>query len=145
MKKILTILACLVLGLGAMSARSRVVRDSKILPQKAQTILRTNFPKAKVNHIKLETKALGRDEYDVILNDGTEVEFDHDGDWKEVDCGAKAVPSGLVLPAIGKYVKTNYPSASIVGIEIDRHSYEVKLDNGTDLKFGRDGRFIKVD
>lgn len=145
MKKILTILVCLVLGLGAMSARSRVVRDTKVLPQKAQAMLRTNFPKAQVNHIKLETKAFGRDEYDVILNDGTEVEFNHDGDWKEVDCGVKAVPASLVMPVIGKYVRTNYPSATIVGIEIDRRSYEVKLSNGVDLKFGRDGHFIKVD
>lgn len=145
MKKILTLLVCVVLGLGAMSARSRVVRDVKVLPAQAQTMLRTNFPKTQVNHIKIETKALGHDEYDVILNDGTEVEFNHNGEWKDVDCGNRAVPSGLVLPVIGKYVKTNYPSAVIVGIEVDRNHYEVELSNGVDLKFGRDGRFLKVD
>ena len=56
-----------------------------------------------------------------------------------------AVPSKLILPAIQKYVKANYPSAAIVQIDIDRNKYEVELNNGLDLEFSRDGRFLKVD
>lgn len=145
MKKILIALLCMVIGLGAASARSNVSRDAKVLPAKAQTMLRTYFGKTAVNHIKIETKVLGEKEYDVILNNGTEIEFNHKGDWTSVDCGMSAVPSKLILPAIQKYVKANYPSAAIVQIDIDRNKYEVELNNGLDLEFSRDGRFLKVD
>lgn len=144
MKKLITFMLCLCLGIGLASARERISRNANDLPQKARTTL-ANYFKAGVNHIKIESKAFGGNEYDVILNDGTEVEFDSRGEWKEIDCGTKAVPSKLILPAIAKYVKQNYPSGTIVKIEVGSRHYEVELNNGIDLKFGRDGRFQKVD
>lgn len=144
MKKLITLLVCLSLGIGISCARDCVSRNVNDLPQKARTTLSSHF-KASVSHIKIDSKMFGGKEYDVILNDGTEVEFDADGNWREIDCGTKAVPSKLILPAIAKYVKQNYPSGTIVKIEVDSRHYEVELNNGIDLKFSRDGKFVKVD
>ena len=144
-KKVATFLVCVFLGMGLASARTTVSRNANDLPAKARTMLAANFGKTGINHIKIEHKTFGGREYDVILNDGTEVEFNSDGEWTEVDCGSRAVPAKLILPDIARYVKKNYPSSTIVQIEVDRKSYKIELDNGIDLKFGRDGRFLKID
>lgn len=145
MKKLAALLVCVFVGMGFAGARTTVSRNANDLPAKARTMLADNFGKTGINHIKIEHKTLGGREYDVILNDGTEVEFNSDGEWTEVDCGSKAVPAKLVLPDIARYVKKNYPSSSIVQIEVERNSYKIELSNGIDLKFGRDGRFLKID
>lgn len=144
MKKIILCLAFILAICLSAIARDQVTRNVSALPTKAQTTISQNF-KAKVNHIKIDSKVLGGKEYDVILNDGTEVEFDKDGNWKEIDCGTNAVPSGLIPKAIQNYVSTNYKGQKIVQIEVDRSKYKVELLNGVDLEFDRSGRFLRVD
>ena len=145
MKKLLTLIVCVCLGIGLATARDHSTRNVKELPAQAQAMLANNFGKVGVNHIKIDRKAFGGSEYDVILNDGTEIEFDGDGQWKEIDCGASAVPNGLILKPISQYVGKNFPGSKIVKIERNRNDYDVELSSGIELKFGRDGRFIRVD
>ena len=84
-------------------------------------------------------------EVTVVLKDGTEIEFDADGSWESVDCGASAVPASVVPKAIATYVKNNYRGAKIVEIEVDRKGYDVKLSTGLELKFDRAGKFLRID
>lgn len=143
MKKFI-LLITLIIGIGcSMSAREYVTTNVSELPSKAQTFLKQNFKKG-VNHIKVDKKSRSA-EYDVILNDGTEIEFDESGSWKSVECGVNAVPSSIIPKAISTYVSKNYKGQKIVEIEVERRGYEVKLGNGMDLKFDRAGNFIRVD
>jgi len=144
MKKFLTIIAIVLIASATMCARDRVTRNVSELPATSQTFLKKYFPKTGVNHIKIE-KELFKTSYDVILNNGTEIEFDSDGNWKEIDCGNTAIPNGIIMKAITNYVKTNYPKRVIVQIERSSSKYEVELSDGTDLDFGRNGEFLRVD
>lgn len=144
MKKLLLAIILLLTGVTASVARDYVTTDVNVLPVAARTFLKNNFKKS-VNHINVDKQTFGGTEYDVILNDGTEVEFDGDGRMKSVDCGNNAVPSSVVPKAISDYVSRNYKGQKIVELEINKNNYEVQLRNGLELKFDRSGRFLKLD
>lgn len=130
---------------GSAAARDRVSRDPSVLPAPARAMLAKHFPKVKVSHIKIDDKLFGGDEYEVILNNGAEIDFRSDGSWKEIDCGSSAVPSGLVLKPIADYVRKYYKGQMIVAIDIDHDKYEIELLNGIDLEFDRSGKFLRQD
>ena len=145
MKKIVLMLA-MALGLTfAASAKDTYAHDASVLPEAARTTISNNF-KAKVSVVKIE-KTVGRiDEYEVVLTDGSEISFDRNGNWDNVEVNNTAsVPKGFVPKGVGEYVKKNHAGTRVVGIDKDRSGYEVELSNGIDLKFDRAGNFLKYD
>lgn len=145
MKKLLFALFAAVLCVSVANARDTYSHNPSHLPVAAQTTISKNF-KAKVSVIKID-KTLGRvDEYEVVLTDGSEITFDREGNWKDVEVAInKNVPAGFVPKAIADYVKNNQKGTRIVGIERDNKGYEVSLSNGVDMKFDRQGNFLKFD
>lgn len=143
MKKILSIMLAIIVGIGATMARDMTTRDINVLPANARQFISTHFGKKKVSHIKVD----GRfdKEYDVILTDGSEIEFNNSGDWKEIDCGYNSVPRSILLKSIVDHVKSNYKGRKIVGVEKKRNAYEITLDNDTELVFDRAGNFKRID
>lgn len=144
MKKLL-ILSLVILGALSASARDHYSHDKGVLPVAAQTILKNNF-KSDVNHIKID-KDWGRvSEYEVILNDGTEITFDSKGNWKDIEVRRdSSVPKNLVPASIINYVKQNQKNVTITGIEKSRSGYEVELSNGVEMKFNSAGTFLRYD
>lgn len=145
MKKIASLLLMMVMVVGVAVARDRVSRDINVLPAAAQQLINKHFKGTGVNHIKIDSKTLGGDEYDVVLNNGTEIDFDSKGNIKEIDCGRVAVPDALVLKPIRDYVAKNFKGQKIVGMEVNRNNYEIQLYGGMELKFDRSGNFLRVD
>lgn len=145
MKKLLVIMLAIIAGVTAASARGKVSRDVNDLPKEAQITLSRHFPKAGVSHIKIEKHTFGGTEYDVILVNGAEIEFDSEGKWTEIDCGHEAVPAELILKPIRNYVAKNYKGLKIVKISVERSKYEIELSNGRDLEFSRAGEFLRID
>lgn len=145
MKKILASLALVFAVVFGASARDTYSRDASSLPQPAQIMLSNNF-KAKVAIVKIE-KELGHVMgYDVTLNDGTEIEFDAKGNWKDIEVPAgKAVPAVFIPEAAAQYLAREHKSSKVVGIEHSRKGYEVELDNGVDIKFDTNGAFLRYD
>ncbi|MBD5337098.1 MAG: hypothetical protein HDR95_07300 [Bacteroides sp.] len=145
MKKLIYTLLIAVLATFAASARDTYSHDSSVLPVAARTTLKNNF-KADIHHIKID-KTLGHvSEYEVILNDGTEVTFDNKGNWKDIEMNSKtSVPTKFVPESVVSYVKQFHPKAVITGIEKERSGYSVELSNGVDMKFNKDGKFVKYD
>lgn len=123
-------------------------RDTPItvgqLPTKAQQILKKNFSAHKVALAKMESEFFDKS-YDVIFTNGDRLEFDKNGNWKEVECKSSAVPAALIPSAIREYVKTNYPDAKIVKIELDRKEFEVKLSNRLEITFNSKFQVIDID
>lgn len=126
-------------------ARDNYSHDIKTLPAAARTVLKNNF-KANVSVIKVD-KDFGRvSEYEVILTDGCEVTFDRSGNWKEIETSSSSsVPDKMVPRAILDWVKANHKKTRIIGIERKRGGYDVELSNGVDVKFNKNGRFVKYD
>lgn len=142
MKKLFAIIMMVVALTTACEARDHFTRDVSVLPTQAQQTLKKYF--TKVNHIKIDKGLLGVDGYDVILTDGTEVEFNSNGDIKEVE-SYKGVPKALMPKALTEYVARNHSGAKIVKLDVDRNKYEIELDNGIELEFDRSGRFLRMD
>lgn len=145
MKKLMMIIALITAGVFGMSAKDSYSRNASDLPQAAQQTIKNNF-KASVSVIKID-KDFGRvSEYDVTLTDGSEISFDNKGNWKDVEVGnGHSVPSAFIPSQIASYIKANQPKQKVVGIEKERGGYEVTLSNGLDLKFDKNGSFVKYD
>lgn len=144
MKKI--ILALMVaLTFGGSALADTYAHDDAVLPPAAKTVIKNNF-KATVSVVKID-KDFGRiSEYDVVLNDGSEISFDAKGNWKEVEVNRnKSVPASFVISPISDYVKKNHAGQNIVGIEKGRKKIEVTLSNGVELEFDHAGKFLRYD
>lgn len=132
---------------GLTSCEKEEVIDVNGLPVLAAEFLNENFNAVKVLSVTREKEALSGTEYQVLLNNGVEVNFDKDGNWVEVDArdNVATIPTEFILSAIVDYVKANYADAGINGIEKEKHGFDVELTNGLDLVFDKEGKFLRID
>ena len=114
------------------------------LPAKAQTLLSQHFNGQKVMLATIETGVISRS-YNVVLQNGTKLEFDKKGNLKEIDCKQGIVPVQLIPQAIKNYLKDNYAEQSVKKIEMNKNEYEVELTNGLDLTFNKHFQLIDID
>ena len=114
------------------------------LPAKAQTLLNNHFNGQKVMLATIESGVVSRS-YDVVLQNGTKLEFDKKGNLTEIDCKQGIVPALLIPQAIKNYLKDNYAGQSVKKIEINKNEYEVELANGLDLTFNKHFQLIDID
>ena len=114
------------------------------LPETINSFLQKVFPGAAVAYVELDNE-YGGVNYDVRLNDGTEIDFDANNQWDKVDCHTKAVPASLVPAAVAQYVKANYQGQPITKIDKEPYGYEIELANGLDLKFNPSVQLIGID
>lgn len=146
MRKLMYLLLGAVLFVNTGQADEKVfTTDVNKLPENSRLFLSTHFNDMKISHISMEKNWLGVKDYDVILTDGTEVEFHKNGEWKDINRKGKPVPETVMLPAIADYVKTNFPESYVVGLEKDGRIIEVKLNNGIELDFDSKGMIRKID
>ena len=102
-------LLTLVFSLGVVSAfgfNDKVISKNQ-LPAQAQSFLNENFADVKISYAKQETDFIERS-YEVVLADGTKLEFTKKGNWKEVDCRYSEVPSAIVPAPIKNFINENY-------------------------------------
>lgn len=110
------------------------------LPEAAQQFIAQYFAGTTVVNVELDDFI-----YEVLLSNGVELEFNMNGNWREVDCHTFAVPQGIVPANIENFVGTSYPNNFIVKIEINNQRYEIELNNHLDLVFDINGNFLYID
>ena len=145
MKKIILI-ALAVLSLGILTAEASNYRliAKENLPKKSQQFIDRHFGNIKITYVKDERDFLERS-YEVMFADGTKVEFNRNGDWKDVDCRHSSVPTPIIPAQIIKYVKDNYPDVKVMQIERNRNDYELKLSNKLEITFDTHFHIIDID
>ena len=116
----------------------------KELHAKAQTLLSKHFKGQKVMLATIESGVVSRS-YDVVLRNGTKLEFDKKGNLTEIDCKQGIVPSHLIPQPIKNYLKENYRGETVRKIEWNKKEYEVELTNGIDLTFNKHFQLIDID
>ena len=148
MKRILRILMIAICCMVSCNMVANAGNDKPIsvnaLPAKAQTLLSQHFNGQKVMLATIESGVVSRS-YDVVLQNGTKLEFDKKGNLTEIDCKQATVPAKLIPQAIKNYLKENYPAQAVKKIEMNKNEYEVELANGLDLTFNKHFQLIDID
>ena len=124
-------------------AQDKAIKYNQV-PKMGQQFINKHFGAKQVGSVMLDDDFFSK-EYKVYLTNGTKVEFDGDGSWKEVDGNRNAIPTGYVPANITSYVKRSFPNTKITKIERDRTEIEVKLNNGIEIKFDKNGNFKRID
>ena len=114
------------------------------LPVKAQTVLSQHFNNQKVTFASIESGIIDKN-YDVVLQNGTKLEFDKKGNVTEIDCKQGAVPEKLIPQAINTYLQENYFGQTVRKIEFNKNEYELELSNGIDITFNKHFQVIDID
>lgn len=148
MKKIFVALLFILTVVFAANAKDEPKKLNE-LPATAQQFLKKYFEDKQFSYAIQDTD-LFDGEYKVVFTDGDKVEFDSKGNWKDVECkkSFNGVPAGIIPDAIKKYLAQNYKDSKVVAIEYDRGvkgGYEVKLVPQLELKFDKNGKFIRID
>lgn len=147
MKKLLALLPLLLLSVVGFTAvgcsdddKDEIINFEQ-LPAQAKTFVKTYYPS--VNILRTEKD---KNEYEVTLADGSRIDFNHAGEWTDVDAVAgKTIPSGFYPAEIDAYVSLQYNGVGINEISKEAAGYEVDLVNGVDLHFNAKGDFVRVD
>jgi len=148
MKKTLFIFSAALLlmavACGASSRDSEEVISFDQLPSPARTFIETNFSGSQPSVIIKDVD--GRKvEYEVKFSDGREVDFNKEGEWKDVDCERQEVPSAIVPAQIASEAAAKFPDAKIVKIKKEKTHWEIELSNDVEIEFNPDYSVRKVD
>ena len=144
MKKIIFVLATIMMTAGIASADNDRIIAFDQLPAKAREFVKQYFPSEKVSYVKEESDFMELS-YEVVFAQGTKVEFSGQGEWKEVDCRYSTLNEKLVPAQIRDYVSKNFPDTKFVKIEKGYRGYEVKLTNRLELTFDAEYRLVDID
>ncbi len=149
MKKIVLKLSMLLaVAFTLVSCEKEELIKEENLPSIANTFLNEHFKEIRVVSVVKEKEGISGLEYNVVLENGIDITFDDKGQWKDVEARIDTNPlttTSFILTPIVNYVGTEYPSATINGIEKEKNGFDVELTNGIDLKFNAEGVFQRVD
>lgn len=127
---------------------ANLVRDRatspEALPEKVLTFISEHFQDEKIAFAK-EDRDLFKLTYEVVLTDGTKLEFRSKGDWKEIKRHRVGIPEGIVPEKAAAKVNELYPNSVITKAEYDDNDLELELDNGLELKFDKSFNLTGLD
>lgn len=138
-------IALLAISMMVFAGNNRVTRDVMQLPEISRTFISTYFSEVEISHIKIQKNLFILKNYDVILTDGTNIEFNKSGEWVEIDGHKAAIPSAVIPTPILSYVQTHFAGREIVSIEKEWREYDITLDNGLELTFDLKGNIKDID
>lgn len=124
-----------------MNAQEKV--KVRALPKEGAEFVQTYFKDQKVKDIyKIRTE--GKNKYEAVLENGTEIEFTDRGRWTEVEGNNTSVPTGFLKEETVAYLKANYAGQKVTEIEKGQRFVFVTLANGLKLQFETEGKFSKI-
>lgn len=147
MKKIIFSLVAvfLISALSFVSIARETVVNINSIPSKAQNFIKENFKDKKLLSTVKDSEAL-ETEYKAYFADGTSINFNTKGEWKEVDGNINCIPTSFIPDEIINFTAENFPNVCICKIETEKEFsnryYDIKLLNGTEVKFDKNGRFL---
>ena len=115
------------------------------LPATITAFVQQNFPGQNISFAKKDLELTGW-QYDIVLADGTQIDFDTDQTWDKIQSPmTHPVPTALIPAPILANLQANYPTAMVLKIDKERYGYEIELANGLELKFNNQGILMDVD
>ena len=138
-KAILLLVAVLATSFNAKADHDQVINFSE-MPEAAQALLKQCF----ADKVPLVV-TVDWDDYTIRYESGEKVEFDKQGNWKEIDCRASLVPVELIPEEIKSNINSTFPGAIILKLDRNRRGYEVKLNNGLEVEYSPTFQVIDID
>lgn len=111
--------------------------DPNELPQSAIYFINKFFPN---NRIILAER--DRKKYEIVLENGVELEFFINGELKEVEGNYVAVPPEILPKTVANTVSVTFPNTTITKIKKKWNLYEVKLNNSMALYIDVNGQLL---
>lgn len=115
------------------------------LPSEARSFIENYFPSADILSI-VQEKEDGRKEYQVKLSDGTDMEFDEDGEWTNIECYFNPLPTGILPANVITKVEELHPEAYINGVEKELGGYVVEVTDAGgidwDMRFNAQFEYV---
>jgi Putative beta-lactamase-inhibitor-like, PepSY-like len=132
-------------------AATTALADTKVastdLPQAVLDYIASNYPNATISKSEVEDNG----NYEIKLNDGTELIFGADGSFLGVDddtnedFGDTVIDPAALPQAITDYVATNHTDLTITSASMENNGhYEVELSDGSELVFDGNGAFLGI-
>ena len=120
---ILALLTFVLIGTSVTACGRKRVIDPAQLPKAATELVQKHWPSCVIDFAYIDGL-----EYEVLLSDGTIIEFDSKGIWKEMKC-TDGLPVTLVPMNITRYITERFPKQLIIKCEKMRRGYEIELAN----------------
>ncbi|MBD3582794.1 PepSY-like domain-containing protein [Flavobacterium selenitireducens] len=139
MKRLIVTL-CLILTLSA-SAQKKKIQPSQ-LPEKAITFIESNFTSIALRHCMQFTEG-DNVRYKAVLADDTEIDFNVDGQWKEIDGKVHSIQPTFLGQTIIGYLKKNAPGQRLLKATTDGKTITATLVNSQQFTFDNSGKFLK--
>jgi hypothetical protein len=143
MKKIFVTIAFALASLSIMHADDKAVTFNQ-LPKKAQEFIRQYYPNEKVSYASVDDDIIAP-EYQVALVGGIMLQFESSGKLDNIETRNGNIPAGIIPERIAATAKEHFPDAIIIGYDIDRKSYEIKLSNRMEMTFDSHFNLVEID
>lgn len=127
------------------SCEDDIVVPEANLPAAAATFISTYYGnQAIIQTVQDYNDLLLGSTYQVTLSNLTRLEFTKKGEIIEIE-GNTAIPSGAIPESIVDKAQELFPTASVIGWELDNNKQEAYLSNQVSLKFDKNGSFLRID
>lgn len=115
-----------------------VIISPSSLPESIQTFIGTHF-QAGVGLAQMDRK-----HYEIYLTDGTELEFDFSGEWRDIESQLTPLSFDILPANVAAIVRAQFPDASIIELKRKFHYYKIKLTNQMEMKIDPNGTVLSV-
>lgn len=133
MKKIGLVLGLMVAGVAAF-AKPAVPVDT--IPQPAKDFIAKNFAGNTAAYAERGNKS-----WEVVLDDGTEIEFTAAGEWNDIESYTN-IPASVLPKAVADKIASEYAGQSIRKVEKERGVYKVKFENRRTIRISENGTIL---
>lgn len=124
------------------SCEKEEVVKAEDLPQTAKEFISNNFANETVTSVVKEESGKNVS-YDVVLNNGTTLEFNKAGEPTDIESQTK-LPDSVIPAGIQNYVRTNYATEVITAWELEGTNQDIELSNQLELRFDKDHNFVSL-
>ena len=118
------------------SLNADIIISADNLPDNSKKFLEHNF-KASIGIVQKD-----RNSYEVYLSDGTELEFDINGYWKEIENKTHPFSLDFLPQNLVSIITSEFPNAKAKEIERKINHYKIKLNNGIKIHIDFNGAIL---
>ena len=137
-------LAFLALSVTTLRADNDRIIEFNELPKAAQQFVTKYFAGRSAVLVKLDRDFMSTT-YEVTLSDGTEIDFNSNGLWKDVDANYNTMPLGFIPAQITKTLNARHAGDPIKQIERKGRGYKVELSSGLEAYFNAKLQLVRYD